>query len=235
MVCHALFSSAPDMLKCKSLFLALIPLGLGLLGSCNNTETPAASESTESLERSVGDPTVKAEETTYTGKGKDLGDESSSVSTSTKVDLASIIGTREDGWLPKVLAPYEFERGMSPEEVGKIMSGAEKISEFGFSEVSAKDIPGVDKYKFSFLKDKSDPTQKRTLYSISILFDPSIQSELPYDAVASAFADKYGEVEPQTIEAKIVTWGGPNSATAQLTNSVKRFEGYEFKIVIPKF
>ncbi|KAI9133639.1 hypothetical protein [Acaryochloris sp. CCMEE 5410] len=232
--------------KRKSIALALLPLSLGLLMSCSSTEAPSDTESpastpaessasdasTDSLDRSVADPSATTDET---ADNSNSGTETlASSASSGKVDLAAIIGTEDDGWLPKTLSEYDFKRGMSPEEVGKILPGAEKISKFGFSEVPAKGVPGVDKYKFSFLKDKKDPEGKRTLYSVSLLFDPSIKKDHPYDKVALAFAEKYGEVEPEKIEKKIVTWVGPNFATAQFTNSINKFEGYEFKIVVPK-
>lgn len=222
--------------KRKSIALALLPLSLGLLISCStteapsDTESPASDTSTESLDRSVADPNATTEESADSSGTETL----ASSASSGKVDLAAIIGTEDDGWLPKTLSEYDFKRGMSPEEVGKIMPGAEKISKFGFSEVPANGVPGVDKYKFSFLKDKKDPDGKRTLYSVSLLFDPSIKKDHPYDKVALAFAEKYGEVEPEKIEKKIVTWVGPKFATAQFTNSINKFEGYEFKIVVPK-
>lgn len=222
--------------KRKSIALALLPLSLGLLISCStteapsDTESPASDTSTESLDRSVADPSATTEESADNSGTETL----ASSASSGKVDLAAIIGTEDDGWLPKTLSEYDFKRGMSPKEVGKIMPGAEKISKFGFSEVPANDVPGVDKYKFSFLKDKKDPDGKRTLYSVSLLFDPSIKKDHPYDKVALAFAEKYGEVEPEKIEKKIVTWVGPKFATAQFTNSINKFEGYEFKIVVPK-
>lgn len=227
----------PQTPQHKSIFVALIFLSFGLLIGCNSAETPTASESptaetTESLDRSVADPNTATEEDSKdTNSGTDT---LASSANSSKVDLAAIIGTEDDGWLPKVVTSYKFQKGMSPEEVGKIMPGADKISKFGFSEVPAKDVPGVDKYKFSFLKDKKDPDEKRTLYSVSLLFDPAIKKDLPYKKVALAFAEKYGEVEPEKIEKEIVTWVGPNFATAQLTNSINKFEGYEFKIVVPK-
>lgn len=224
--------------KRKSIALVLLPLSIGLLVGCNSSETPAISESTpsetttESLDRSVADPTTASDESAENSHSGT--DTLASSANSGKVDLAAIIGSEDDGWLPKALSEYDFKRGMSPEEVGEILPGAEKISKFGFSEVPAKGFPGVDKYKFSYLKDKNDPEEKRTLYSISLLFDPAIKKDHPYDKVALAFAEKYGEVEPEKIEKKIVTWVGPNFATAQLTNSINKFEGYEFKIVVPK-
>lgn len=222
--------------KRKSIALALLPLSLGLLISCStteapsDTESPASDTSTDSLDRSVADPSARTDESADSSGTETL----ASSASSGKVDLAAIIGTEDDGWLPKTFSEYDFKRGMSPEEVGKIMPGAEKISKFGFSEVPANGVPGVDKYKFSFLKDKKDPDGKRTLYSVSLLFDPSIKKDHPYDKVALAFAEKYGEVEPEKIEKKIVTWVGPKFATAQFTNSINKFEGYEFKIVVPK-
>lgn len=224
--------------KRQLVVLALLPLSIGLMVGCSSTEgstdaeSPAPDTTSDSLDRSVADPNTVSDEGT---DNSNSGTETLAASANSgKVDLAAIIGSEDDGWLPKALSQYDFKRGMSPEEVGKILPGAEKISKFGFSEVPAKGVPGVDKYKFSYLKDKNDPEEKRTLYSISMLFDPAIKKDHPYDKVALAFAEKYGEVEPEKIEKKIVTWVGPNFATAQLTNSINKFEGYEFKIVVPK-
>ncbi len=151
---------------------------------------------------------------------------------SSSIDLPAIFGTVKDGWLPKVLNPFDLKRGMSPEDVGKKIPGAEQISKFGFSEVPVKDVPGIDQYKFSFQEDKA--TGERGLYSVTLIFDPALKSEVPYDTVAEALVPKYGEIKPGSLEKKIVTWIGPKFASAQLTTGRGNFDGHEFKIVVPK-
>lgn len=219
------------------ILISLFILCLGCLISCDNapllnsSESPEPSTTIKALNRPASAPIAAADALNEDTRAEAKIPASST--SSSKIDLAAIIGTDDNEWLPQVIAQYQLQRGMSPEDVGKILPGAERISEFGFSEVVTKDVPGINKYKFSFLKEKKNSDQKQALYSISLLFDPSLKADLPYDKIALAFAEKYGEIDSDKIDQKIVTWVGPHFATAQLTNSVKKFEGYEFKIVIP--
>ncbi|NJK40250.1 MAG: hypothetical protein HC934_00760 [Acaryochloridaceae cyanobacterium SU_2_1] len=123
----------------KPTFLAFGLLGALLLASCDNSKSSPSSSPT---------PTAQTANT----QAPQTSPPETSNSPAADVNLADIVGTAEDGWLPKAIAQYPFKRDMKPEAVGKLVPGAEKISEFGISEVAVQDIPGIEKFKFSFFR-----------------------------------------------------------------------------------
>lgn len=155
-----------------------------------------------------------------------------SPSDNAKVNLAEIIGTKADGWFPKVIKGFNLKRGMTPEEVGKAIPGAEKISDFGFSEVAVKDVPGLQKYEFYFAKN--DSNQPTKLESVRLHFDPSLNNEESYQKLIDVLVKKYGEAKPEDIQKQIVTWVGPKFATVQLTKGTTQFDGYMLNVTIPE-
>ena len=149
-----------------------------------------------------------------------------------KVDFTEMIGTTADGWMPKVLKDTNLKKNMKPEEVGKAIPGAEKTSEFGFSEAMVKDVPGLQKYEFYFAKDDSGKPTK--LEAVKLHFDPTLNNEESYKKLVDALVKKYGEAKPEDIEKQLITWVGPEFATAQLTKGTTQFEGYALNVSIPE-
>ncbi|NEQ25537.1 MAG: hypothetical protein F6K28_42045 [Microcoleus sp. SIO2G3] len=157
---------------------------------------------------------------------------SSSSSDSTNVKFAKMIGTAADGWLPKVIKSTNLKKGMTPEEVGKAVPGAEKVSEFGFSEVMVKDIPGLQNYEFYFAKDDADKPTK--LEAVKLHLDPALNNEQSYQKLIDVLVKKYGAAKPEEIKEQVVTWVGPEFSTVQLTKGLTPFEGYALNVSIPK-
>src|SRR5262245_27458995 len=86
-------------------------------------------------------------------------------------ETVAALGTKKDGWTPKVLA--KLKRGMKPEEAGQVFPGAENISQYGFSKVPVADIPGLVAFEFYFAKDKTG--KPSDLHSVKMHFDGSAE------------------------------------------------------------
>ncbi|NJK28419.1 MAG: hypothetical protein HC925_08080 [Coleofasciculaceae cyanobacterium SM2_3_26] len=209
-------------------YLPLLAAFIFLYG-CTGGSEPAA----DAPEQAESAPEAPAEEgaTSEAPSAEPPTTEAESGETASEVDLSQIIGTKEEGWLPKVLMDKNLKDGMTPEEAGKLVPGAEEVDDFGFSEVAVEDVPGLQRYKFYFAKDDSGkPTQ---LQSVTLIFSPDLNSKIAFKELAEAFAAKYGEIEASELEEEIVTWIGPGFASAQLTKGFNEFEGYEFDIRLP--
>lgn len=147
-----------------------------------------------------------------------------------KDQFVAILGTKQDGWLPRVLVDKGLKRGMTPAAAGKIFPGAEKVSEFGFSKVAAKDSPGLKQYEFYYAKDGSgQPTQ---LSSIKLHFEPGMNEA--YSDLVDVASNKYGAAKPEEVQQQTIVWIGPDFATVQLTKSVTDFGGYELNVDLEK-
>ncbi|NES72215.1 MAG: hypothetical protein F6K24_46990, partial [Okeania sp. SIO2D1] len=150
------------------------------------------------------------------------------------LNLSEIIGTKEDGWLPKPIAQKDLTRDMSPEEAGKILPGAEEVSEFGFSEVKEGDVPGLEGYELYFAKNDAGVPAK--LQTVTLILDPSIKDELTFEEAAKEVAEKYGEYEEIVVDDKITSylWIGPKFASTSLSNLGSDFEGYKLEVTLPE-
>lgn len=142
------------------------------------------------------------------------------------VDLAKLLGTKSDGW---VLPPFaKLKEDMTPAEVGKIVSGAEKIDEFGFAEVKQTDVKGVDLYKFSY----QDAGAKKGLKFVTIQFDPKVSDEPFWVALASHLKDKLGG-DFTDHGGHHINWIGPGMNMWSLSKGITH-EGYELQIAVGK-
>lgn len=147
-----------------------------------------------------------------------------------KEQFAAIVGTKQDGWLPKVFAGKGLKKGLTPAAAGKIIPGAEQVSEFGFSKVAVSNIPALRQYEFYYAKDSSGkPTQ---LEAVKLHFDPAMNQTYP--DLVKVLSSKYGAVKPEDEKRQIVTWIGPEFVTAQLTKQVTDFGGYELNVSLEK-
>lgn len=117
-------------------------------------------------------------------------------------------------WTPPVLG--EIKAGMSPEEVGKLIPGAQKLR-FGFAKVKTKACVGVQMLEFWYMEDREDKSRK--LSSVTFHFDPSLSKSEQFAQTALAFfTEKYGPVKrPEQIEKRLIVWIGDNSKTATWT------------------
>ncbi|MDY7015281.1 MAG: hypothetical protein SVX43_17120 [Cyanobacteriota bacterium] len=208
----------------KQLWVApLLAFSLLFYGCGGNSEQPSTNESPPAAESPAESPVAEESPTA---------DSSPAASSEETPDIAGIIGTKEEGWMPKVLADKNLKENMTPEETGQAIPGAEEVSEFGFSEAKVEGVPGLQKYEFYFEKDDSgEPTQ---LKNVKLIFDPALNSKITYEELAKILEVKYGEVKPEDIEQEIVTWVGPSFSTAQLTKGLNEFEGYTFQISVPE-
>lgn len=141
-------------------------------------------------------------------------------------ELTAILGTQADGWLPKVLAQQGLERGLTPAATGKIIPGAEQVSNYGFSKVKVNTIPGLKQYEFYYAQDSSGKPTK--LEAVKLHFDPALNSAYP--DLVKVLSDKYGAVKPEDLKQQTLVWVGPGFVTAQLTKQVTDFGGYELNV-----
>lgn len=117
-----------------------------------------------------------------------------------------------------------------PDAVGKIIPGAERVSEFGFSQTAVQNVPGLKQYEFYFAKDSSGkPTQ---LQAVKLQFDPALNSAYP--DLVNVLSSKYGAVKPEDVQKQIIVWVGPEFVTAQLTKQVTALGGYELNVSLEK-
>ncbi len=132
----------------------------------------------------------------------------------TDEQITAFLGTRKE-WAPRCVAG--LKRGMTPEEAGRVVPGADKISEYGIVSLApppeAKAL-GVDKMEVHYLDD--DSKQKR-LYGVDFVFDTQAsEDEALYGALVKALVGKYGKAPADAVAKKLVTWIGPNSAMTQI-------------------
>ncbi|MBE9041188.1 hypothetical protein IQ235_10400, partial [Oscillatoriales cyanobacterium LEGE 11467] len=153
------------------------------------------------------------------------------------VDLSEIIGTSQKSWLPKAIANLGLESDMTPQAVGERVPGSQQVSnlgdsdEFVVSEVAVEEIPGIEKYKFTFQKDVESGGHGLT--SVTLVFDPVLKARLSYEELAQILALKYGELEPEKLERQEAFWFGPDFATANLIDRGTDLDGYELEVMMP--
>jgi len=138
------------------------------------------------------------------------------------VDLAKLLGTKADGWTVPPFA--KLKEDMTPAEAGKVLPGAEKVDEFGFSEIKKSDVKGVAMYKLSFLDKK--------LKFATIMFDPALTAEPFWVALASHLKDKLNADMTDHGDHHI-NWVGPQMNLWSLSKGITH-EGYELQIALTK-
>lgn len=181
------------------------------LGGCT-AEKPSGAPSSNSSPSSLATQTTT--EATATGTAKE--------------QFTAILGTKQDGWLPKVISGRGLKKGLTPAMTGKIIPGAEQVSEFGFSKVAVQDIPGLKQYEFYYAKNG----EAAQLESVKLQFDPNLNEA--YADLVEATTQKYGAAKPEDIEQQTIVWVGSDFVTAQLTKPLTRFDGYELNISLAK-
>lgn len=142
------------------------------------------------------------------------------------VDLAKLLGTKADGWRVPPFA--KLKEDMTPDEVGQIVPGAEKIDEYGFAEVKKSGVKGVDSFKFSYL----DAGAKKGLKFATILFDPTLTDEPFWVALAGHMKDKLGD-NMTDHGGHHINWVGPGMNLWSLSKGITH-EGYELQIAVGK-
>jgi hypothetical protein len=149
---------------------------------------------------------------------------------SAKDQFTAIIGTLQDGWTPQVLVGKGLKQGLTPTAAGKIIPGAEKVSQYGFSKVKVENVPGLKEYEFYYAQNASSKTLE--LKSVRLKFDPALNEAYP-DLVKVASA-KYGPAKPEDVKNQIISWVGPEFITAQITKPPLAMSGYELNVDLEK-
>lgn len=200
-----------------------------LLNSCSNSETPSTSPTVEQ-EEGASEATEDTSAESTEGEAEPETEEAASSGEGAGEQIAAIVGTKQDGWLPKVIAGKGLKRDMNPEEASKILPGAEEVSQFGFSEVKVNDVPGLQGYELYFAKN--DAGEPKKLQAIKLAFDPDLKDQLSFEEAAKEISKKYGEYKEVESDGKITSylWIGPKFASASLDNFGGDFEGYELNV-----
>ncbi|MBI4784559.1 MAG: hypothetical protein HY785_25080 [Oscillatoriophycideae cyanobacterium NC_groundwater_1537_Pr4_S-0.65um_50_18] len=195
--------------------LLTLCVAIVMLGGCTTLKTPSSASPDGSISKSS--PASPQTET-----------ETAAANRSAKEQFVAILGTQQEGWLPKVLAGRGLKKGLTPAATGKIIPGAEQVSEFGFSKVAVQDIPGLKQYEFYYAGNG----EAAQLESVKLQFDPNMNED--YSDLVEATTQKYGAAKPEDIEQQAIVWVGSNFVTAQLTKPLTSFDGYELNISLPK-
>jgi len=187
---------------------------------CGAITTLAACASTGQHLASVGDRVSNTSSTTQLASNPS---QTAKAGNPTE-QFTAIIGSKADGWLPKVLAGKGLKAGLTPSQTAQIIPGADKVSEFGYSKVVVNNIPGLKQYEFYY--DKASGSLKLT--SVRLMFDPTLNEA--YNDLVQVAAAKYGQPKPEEVQKQIISWVGPEFVTAQLTKQVTDFGGYELNV-----
>jgi hypothetical protein len=209
--------------------VSVLCLAMVSLAACTRSDSTPRSTASPTV-RSTASPTASPTASNSVPATSPANASSSAANTAegtAEEKFLAILGTQENGWLPKVLAGRGLKQGLSPAEVGKIIPGAEQISDLGFSEVKVQDIPGLKEYQFYYAESNDgEPFQ---LESIKLRFDPSLNQAYP--DLVKVLTDKYGDASPEDIEKELIVWVGPDFVTAQLMKLTDA-DGYELNISV---
>jgi hypothetical protein len=144
--------------------------------------------------------------------------------------FAAIVGTQQDGWLPKIFAGKGLKQGLSPAAVGKIIPGAEKVSEYGFSKIPVRNIPGLKNYEFYYGNDSTG--KPALLQAVKLEFDPA--NNKAYPDLVKVLTRKYGEASPEDVKKGMIVWVNADLLSAQLTKPLAEFGGYQLNLSLEK-
>lgn len=207
--------------------ISLLCFAIVAIGACTpSSQTFSSSTDTNSVAESPADPAINSESQPIDAAPPAADPASSADNSTAEQKFMAILGTQQDGWLPKVLAGKGLKQGLTPAETGKIIPGAEQVSDYGFSKVAVNDIPGLKQYEFYYAENNNgEPTK---LQAVKLLFDPALNQAYP--DLVKVLASKYGETKPEDVEAQMIVWVGTGFVTAQLTKQVTDFGGYELSV-----
>lgn len=147
-----------------------------------------------------------------------------------KVDLPAILGTKKDGWSPKLISG--LKRGMKPDEAAKVFPGAEKIDKFGFVEVPIQGQPGLDEIRLYYAKDKEGVPSE--LQSVKLNFSPALNTDAFWDELSKACIERYGKADEKEIAKRLITWVGPKSGMAQLVKGLTENHGFTLDVTLQR-
>lgn len=147
-----------------------------------------------------------------------------------EADLKACVGGKAS-WTPTVLSKLKAK--MTPEQVAKVLPGADQVSKYGFVKVPAAGCAGATEFELYFAKDKKtqQPTQ---LQSVRILFDSALSTdEAFYDRLVKVLTVKYGRIrKKEQVEKKLITWVNRRFKIAQLSlmSSIRGGKHYQLNV-----
>lgn len=196
-----------------------------------STEKSSAGASGSSSPAATSKPTDAAKSTKPSADTKPTADaKPAAKAEDIKVDLVAILGTKKDGWSPKLIGG--LKRGMKPDEAAKVFPGADKVSKFGFAEVPIEGQPGLDGLKLYFAKDKDGVPSE--LQSVKLQFSPALNNDTFWAELSKACIERYGKADDKELEKRLVTWVGPKSGMAQLVNGLTENHGFTLDVTLQR-
>jgi hypothetical protein len=120
-------------------------------------------------------------------------------------DLGALLGTKADGWNPKVFAA--LKENMTPAQAGKAFKYADAYDPNGIVDIPVGNVKGVQRYRLSYLDGK--------LKFGEIWFDASLLTPAFRAELAKACTAKWGNPEKSKPGDEDAMWIGPdfNSVT----------------------
>jgi hypothetical protein len=147
-----------------------------------------------------------------------------------KVDLPAILGSKRDGWSPKVIS--RLKRGMTPEEAAKAFPGADKVDKFGFVGVPILGHPELEEIRLYFAKGKDGVPKE--LQSVKLSFQSALNSDTFWDQLSKACIERYGKADEKELAKRLITWVGPRSGMAQLMKGLTENHGFTLDITLQR-
>lgn len=102
------------------------------------------------------------------------------------------------------------------------------MSDYGFSKVTVKNVPGLKRYEFYYTKIGS----AAQLESVRLTFDPKLNQAYP--DLVNVLSSKYGAAKPEDVKKQTIVWVNPDFLSAQLTKQVTDLGAYELNVSLEK-
>jgi hypothetical protein len=135
-------------------------------------------------------------------------------------DLAHLLGTKADGWNPKVFTG--LREGMAPAQAGKAFKYADAYDKFGIADIPVGNVKGVQRYRLNYLEGK--------LKFAEIWFDASLETAAFRDSLVKACKAKWGEPSNPGEEPM---WIGPEYYTVNVSKIIDlSAKGWSLKIAL---
>ncbi|MFO0549035.1 MAG: hypothetical protein U0271_11650 [Polyangiaceae bacterium] len=140
-------------------------------------------------------------------------------------DLDPLLGTRAEGYAPRWVT--RFSRGLTPDAAGKILPGAERVSEFGFAEVRVREPKGLARVKLYF-------TDKGTsLANVAMLLEPRLNGPDTWKALRQAAIEKWGPSIKEDPSKHHLIWFELERGTVTVSEGISASDGYSIEFQFP--
>lgn len=140
-------------------------------------------------------------------------------------DFEPLIGTRDEGFAPRWA--LRLKRGLTPAEAGKILPGAERVSEFGFAEVRLREPKGLAWVKLYFTDGG------KSLASVTMYLEPRLNGPDTWRALRQAAIDKWGPLRKEDPGKHLLLWFDLERGSVTINEGLTEREGYNIAFQFP--